>query len=136
MRQSDPQAARRRFHAPPVRLPQTGRRRVEQPARPIGESLQRPVLQPARLLDAAARREGVRNYSPAECRRQADGESGAEADQNRGVQEAGQNRQDIEQAKYQKHAQRSERRPARRPDPLPQQGKAGETQPHRQAATG
>ena len=116
-------------------FPQPRRRGVEAPARPIGESLQRPVLQFARLLDAAACGEGIGNDNP-EGRSQADCEGGAEADQNCRVQEAGQTRQDIKQAEHQKCAQCDERRPARRPRPLPQECKTGEPQPHREAAAG
>ncbi len=94
------------------------------------------MRQPARPLDAAARGEPIGNDDPAECRRQSDDEDGAEAEQDCGVEETRQIRQEIEEPEHEKHTEHAERRPASRPHPLPHQRGTGEAQPRREQATG
>src|SRR5260370_14569455 len=91
-----------------MRLPQSRRLRVERPARAIGERLQRPMLQPARPLDAAARGEPIGNDDPAESRTQSDDERGAETENDHGVEETQQIREDNEEAEHEKHAEHSQ----------------------------
>ncbi len=128
---SDPQPARRRRHLSSVREPQLRRLRVERSARPVGERLQRAMREPAGPLDAAPGGLAVRHRHAAERRREGQQKPGAERQQQRGMGEAGEERQQIEQRQDQKQAEHGQRRPAGGPDPLPPQRGAGEAQARR-----
>ena len=124
-RQADPQPARRRLHAPPMRLPQLRRLRIERRARAVGERLQRPMLKPARLLrcgggrrcDRAGRTGGLSTA-------RATTNSSAEAKQQGSVEQTGQKRQEIEQGQRQ----------GRRRSTASAGQQAGQTRSHNSAA--
>src|SRR5271167_1923488 len=92
--------------------------------------------EPTRLFDAAAGLEAIGKDDSADRRCESDDKSRTEAEQQGGVKQTREKRQDIEQGQDEKQTEHGERRPAGGPDPLPQQHGTGEAQLRQERGVG
>ena len=127
-RQPDAQMPDGGGHAPLVRLPQPRRRHVERHAGPVGERLQRPMRQTAGALDAAAGGDAIDGGEAPRPGPGKDDKGGAENEQDCGMAEARQARQQVEEPEHQKQRDDRGGGPKRRPSLLPPQSGRGEAQ--------